>query len=141
MTPELKTVYSHFIHIILFFFSGSGIYDKASDGASVRITRCVFDNVATHRSAPGMSHDPLIVYGSGSYHGDNRSYDCGGVLFDAVSVVDHIDRVFMRGDVPLPRVVRGVHGSIHVTNPFGCNTSFPTTAKAVDVTVSCSAQP
>ena len=37
-------------------FGGSGIYDKAADGAPVRFTNCQFENVATHPSAPGMSH-------------------------------------------------------------------------------------
>jgi hypothetical protein len=32
------------------------------------------------------------IYGSGNYHGDNRSYDCGGVTFESVSVVDKNNR-------------------------------------------------
>ena len=77
------------------------------------------------------------MYGSGSYHGDNRSYDCGGVTFTNVSVVDSAPRAFIRGDVPPPRIVRGVHGSIFVANRFGCNTSFANSAVDVDVAVRC----
>ena len=40
-------------------WGGSGLYDKASDGAPVRITRCRFENVGTHPNAHGMSHVPL----------------------------------------------------------------------------------
>jgi hypothetical protein len=118
-------------------WGGSGVYDKASDGASVRLVRCTFEHCGTHPTAPGMSHQPLIVYGSGNYHGDNRSYDCGGVLFEDVTVVDERDRDFMAGDVPAPRTVRSVHGDITVHNPFGCNMSFPASAENVDVRVTC----
>ena len=121
-------------------WGGSGIYDKASDGAPVRISRCRFENDGSHLTAPGMSHVPLDVYGSGDYHGDNRSYDCGGVTFEEVTVVDKHDRPFLTGDVPKPRIVRGVHGNIAVSNPFGCNTSFLPSAQEVDITVTCSKQ-
>ena len=94
-------------------WGGNGVYDKASDGAPVRFTRCRIENVGAG-GACGCSHDPLIVYGSGSYHGNNRSYDVGGVVFEDVTVVDTHARPFLRGDTPAPRVVRGVHGSISV---------------------------
>jgi hyaluronoglucosaminidase len=121
-------------------WGGSGVYDKASDGAPVRISRCRFENDGSHLSAPGMSHVPLDVYGSGDYHGDNRSYDCGGLTFEDVTVIDKFDRPFLTGDVRKPRIVRGVHGNIAVSNPFGCNTSFLSSAQEVDVTVTCSKQ-
>ena len=118
-------------------WGGSGVYDKATDGAPVHISRCRFENVGTHPAAHGMSHSPLIVYGSGSYHGDNRSYDCGGVTFTNVSVVDSAPRAFIRGDVPPPRIVRDVRGSISVINRFGCNASFGNSAVDVAVAVRC----
>lgn len=79
------------------------------------------------------------MYGSGDYHGDNRSYDCGGIVFEDVTVVDAHDRAFLTGDVPAPRVVRGVHGNITVHNPFatGCKPVFSASAEQVDVTVAC----
>ena len=118
-------------------YGGSGIYDKASDGAPVRFTRCRFENVGTHPFATGMSHQPLIVYGSGNYHGNDRSYDVGGVVFTDVTVVDDHARAFLQGDTPKPRVVRGVHGSITVHNPFGCNMSWQPGTVQEDVVVTC----
>eukprot|EP01043_Picozoa_sp_COSAG02_P074725 COSAG02_NODE_15090_length_1205_cov_1.084991_1_plen_87_part_00 len=84
-----------------------------------------------------MSHLPLIVYGSGYYHGDNRSYDCGGVVFEDVTVVDHYNRDFIAGDVPAPHTVRSVHGNIDVHNHMGCNMSFPPNAEDVDIRLTC----
>ena len=115
-----------------------GVYDKAADGAPVRISRCRFENVGSHTLAGGMSHDPLIVYGSGFYHGNNRSFDVGGVVFDDVTVVDSLDRVFLRGDTPSPRIVRDVTGSVTDVNPHGCNMSFADSAKDIDIAVACS---
>jgi hypothetical protein len=46
----------------------------------------------------------------------------------------------LTGDVPPPRIVRGVHGTIAVENPFGCKQSFASSAKEVDVAVTCSNQ-
>lgn len=122
-------------------WGGSGVYDKASDGAMVRLIRCSFEHSGTHPAAHGMSHQPLIVYGSGDYHGDNRSYDCGGITFEDVTVVDQHNRDFIAGDVPAPRTVRSVHGHITVHNPYGCNMSFPDSAENVDVNVTCVRQP
>jgi hypothetical protein len=136
--PEVRGTINVSDSLVRGTWGGSGVYDKASDGAPVRIENVRFQDVATHPTAGGMSHMPLIVYGSGDYHGDNRSYDCGGVTFEAVTVVDQRDRAFFAGDVPAPRAVRGVHGHIAVRNPFGCHTSFPSSAEQVDVIVSCS---
>ena len=55
----------------------------------------------------------------------HRSYDVGGVFFDSVTVIDKRNRAFLRGDTPPPHIVRAVHGSVAVQNPYGCNTSIP----------------
>jgi hypothetical protein len=59
----------------------------------VYIANTRFENIATHPTAPGMSHDPLIVYGSGMYHGNNRSFNCG----ERVLVVSFHRLCFLRG--------------------------------------------
>ena len=46
----------------------------------------------------------------------------------------------MTGDVPPPRIVRGAHGAIAVENPFGCKQSFASSAREVDIAVTCSKQ-
>ena len=42
-------------------WGGSGVYDKATDGAPVHISRCRFENVGTHPAAHGMSHSGMAM--------------------------------------------------------------------------------